>query len=112
MADFAREHGKGLSIPEWGLASPADGGLGDNPFYIEKMRSFFEANADVLVLESYFSEPETSLGQQHLEPGPEPAVLGGLRPALVRGGRWLTTVAGTRPRPWGSARCSATSGGR
>ena len=65
-------HGKGLSIPEWGLASPADGGLGDNPFYIEKMRSFFEANADVLVLESYFSEPETSMANSIWDPDQNP----------------------------------------
>ena len=68
VADFARARGKGLAFPEWGLASPADGGLGDNPFYIEKMRSFFEANADVLVLESYFSEPETSLANSIWNP--------------------------------------------
>ena len=72
VAEFARDHGKGLSIPEWGLASPADGGLGDNPFYIEKMRSFFEANADVLVLESYFSEPETSLANSIWDPVQNP----------------------------------------
>jgi hypothetical protein len=72
VADFARQHGKGLSIPEWGLASTADGGLGDNPFYVEKMRSFFEANADVLVLESYFSEPETSLANSIWDPDQNP----------------------------------------
>jgi hypothetical protein len=72
VADFAREHGKGLSIPEWGLASAADGGLGDNPFYIERMRSFFEANADVLVLESYFSEPDTSLTNSIWDPDQNP----------------------------------------
>ena len=72
VADFARDHGKGLSIPEWGLASTADGGLGDNPFYLKKMRSFFEANADVLVLESYFSEPETSLANSIWDPDQNP----------------------------------------
>ena len=72
VADFARAHGKGLSIPEWGLASPAEGGLGDNPFYVEKMRSFFEANADVLVLESYFSEPDTSLANSIWDPDQNP----------------------------------------
>lgn len=72
VADFARAHGKGLAIPEWGLASPAEDGLGDNPFYIEKMRSFFEANADVLVLESYFSEPETSLANSIWDPVQNP----------------------------------------
>lgn len=72
VADFARARGKGMSVPEWGLASPAEGGLGDNPFYIEKMRSFFEANADVLVLESYFSEPETSLANSIWDPVQNP----------------------------------------
>ena len=72
VADFARTHGKGLSIPEWGLASPKEGGLGDNPFYIEKMRLFFEANADVLVLEAYFSEPETALANSIWDPVQNP----------------------------------------
>jgi hypothetical protein len=72
VAQFARQHGKGLSIPEWGLASTADGGLGDNPFYVEKMRSFFTANADVLVLESYFSEPDTSLANSIWDPDQNP----------------------------------------
>ena len=72
VADFARDHGKGLSIPEWGLASTTDGGLGDNPFYVEKMRSFFETNADVLVMESYFSEPDTSLANSIWDPDQNP----------------------------------------
>ena len=77
VAEFARARGKGFSVPEWGLASPAKDGVGDNPFYVEKMRSFFEANADVLVLESYFSDPETSLascrfGTDLAQRGPRP----------------------------------------
>jgi hypothetical protein len=35
--------------------------MGDNSFFIEKASSFFEDNADILVLEGYFGEPETSL---------------------------------------------------
>jgi hypothetical protein len=72
VADFARAHGKGLSYPEWGLASQQEQGAGDNPYFIEKMRSFFEANADVLVLEAYFSEPETSLGNSIWDPAQMP----------------------------------------
>jgi hypothetical protein len=68
VADFARAHGKGLSYPEWGLASHQERGAGDNPYFIEKMRSFFEANADILVLEAYFSEPETSLANSIWDP--------------------------------------------
>ncbi|WP_168583041.1 glycoside hydrolase family 26 protein [Gephyromycinifex aptenodytis] len=58
VARFARARGKGMSVPEWGLAAPHAGGHGDNPFYITKMRQFFTANADVLAVESYFNEPK------------------------------------------------------
>jgi hypothetical protein len=68
VADFARAHGKGLTVPEWGLASEAEGGEGDNPYYIKQMRSFFEANADLLVLESYFNEPATSIANSLWDP--------------------------------------------
>ena len=72
VADFARARNKGLTFPEWGLASPAEGGQGDNPYFIAKMRGFFEANADILVLESYFSEPTTSLANSIWEPDQNP----------------------------------------
>jgi hypothetical protein len=72
VADFARARGKGLSYPEWGLASHQESGAGDNPYFIEKMRSFFEANADILVLEGYFSEPETSLANSIWDPAQMP----------------------------------------
>jgi hypothetical protein len=42
--------------------------VGDNPFFIEKVRSFFNANKDVLVLEGYFSEPNTSLANSVWDP--------------------------------------------
>lgn len=72
VADFARARGKGLTFPEWGLASPAEGGQGDNPYFITKMRGFFEANADILVMESYFSEPTTTLANSIWEPDQNP----------------------------------------
>lgn len=72
VVEFARRHGKGFSVPEWGLASPAERGSGDNPFYVEKMRSFFEANADVLVIEGYFSEPDTSIANSLWDPAQNP----------------------------------------
>ncbi len=72
VAEFARARGKGLSYPEWGIASPAEGGAGDNPYFIGKMREFFEANADILVLEAYFSEPTTSLANSIWEPDQNP----------------------------------------
>lgn len=44
---FAKQHGKPLAIPEWGLNWANDGTKGpqDNPFYIEKMNEFFRNNA-------------------------------------------------------------------
>ena len=72
VANFARAHGKGLSIPEWGLASPREGGEGDNPFYLAQMRLFFVANADILVVENYFSEPTTSIANSIWEPNQNP----------------------------------------
>lgn len=68
VAEFAREHGKGLTYPEWGLASTEDGGAADNPYFIERMRGFFEANADILVMENYFNEPSTSLANSIWDP--------------------------------------------
>jgi len=68
VADFAKSRGKGLSYPEWGVASEEEGGMGDNPFFITKMRGFFEDHADILVLEAYFSEPDTSLANSIWDP--------------------------------------------
>ncbi|EFC84823.1 glycoside hydrolase family 26 protein [Parafrankia sp. EUN1f] len=56
VAKFAREHGKKLAVPEWGLDRRASAGGGaDNPFYIEKMYEFFVANQDILAYEAYYS---------------------------------------------------------
>ena len=52
---FAREHGKPLSVPEWGVAPVGRGGGSDNPFYIRAMRDFFAANADDIAYETYFN---------------------------------------------------------
>jgi len=52
---FARAHGKGFAVPEWGTHGTQ--GPGDNPFFIQKMHDFFVANRDVLVFECYFNEP-------------------------------------------------------
>jgi hypothetical protein len=68
VADFARNHGKGLTVPEWGLASTEEGGAADNPYFIERMREFFDANADILVMENYFNEPATSLANAIWDP--------------------------------------------
>lgn len=56
VAAFARARGKGMTIPEWGVAYPGRNGNGDNPYFITAMRSWMRANADVLVLENYFND--------------------------------------------------------
>ena len=56
VADFARAHGKGLGVPEWGLSNEQFGG-GDNPGFIRHMYDYFEANRDILAVEAYFDEP-------------------------------------------------------
>lgn len=51
--DFARRHGKRLSVPEWGVSHWSGAGGGDNPFYVRKMAEFFRSNADLLAYETY-----------------------------------------------------------
>lgn len=41
--DFARERGKPISYPEWGVGTRPDGhGVGDDPVFMEKMADWFE----------------------------------------------------------------------
>jgi hypothetical protein len=58
-ADFAKQHGKKISVPEWGVytgtASQGHNG-GDNAFYVGKMEEFFKAQGSNLGYESYFNE--------------------------------------------------------
>jgi Glycosyl hydrolase family 26 len=43
--EFAREHGKPMTYPEWGVWLRHDGlGGGDNPYFIEKMHEWIEDN--------------------------------------------------------------------
>ncbi len=58
-SDFARAHGKKISIPEWGVyPGPASLGSngGDNGFYIAKMQAFFKEQGSNLAYEAYFNE--------------------------------------------------------
>ncbi len=57
--DFARAHHKKLSVPEWGVypgSAHAGHNGGDNAYYIQKMNSFFRANASIIAYEAYFNE--------------------------------------------------------
>jgi hypothetical protein len=74
IVDFARAHGKGAAVPEWGLARNENGnnGGGDNPYYIQAMFGFFRANSDVLAYECYFDEPRTQLQSSLFDTGQNP----------------------------------------
>lgn len=54
VADFARAHGKRLSVPEWGIRNEASVGSTDNPVFVQKMFEFFVANRDLMAYEAYF----------------------------------------------------------
>ena len=67
---FAAQHGKQMSYPEWGLWIRDDGhGGGDNPYYIQKMREWIDAN-DV-AYHSYF-EYDAPDGEHRLMTGQFP----------------------------------------
>ncbi|GAB94890.1 hypothetical protein BJY21_002098 [Kineosphaera limosa] len=70
VAAFARARGKGLSISEWGLASRSRQGNGDNPFFIRKMKQYFDANNDILAVEMYFNDP-SGMGNSLLPEAPQ-----------------------------------------
>lgn len=76
VADFARARGKGLSFGEWGLAASRERnewtGRGDDPAYVEKMFAFFKANADILVMESYFDETDDYIANSLYRNGQNP----------------------------------------
>ncbi|WP_425343321.1 glycoside hydrolase family 26 protein [Pseudofrankia saprophytica] len=56
-AKMARDHGKKLSVGEWGVTSCSGNPGGDNPLYIKKMWETFVANKDVMGYESYYDDP-------------------------------------------------------
>lgn len=56
VLDFARQHGKVMSIGEWGNAHPKDQGIGDQPYYVTKMLDWVRANADTIAVELFFDE--------------------------------------------------------
>lgn len=61
-ADFAREHGKKLSCPEWGVVTANDKNSGgDNKFYVAKMLAFMAGAADIMGYDAYFEEDQDYL---------------------------------------------------
>lgn len=52
---FAREHGKPMSLPEWGLWNRPDGtGGGENPSFIRRMHEFINDPANNVMYHAYF----------------------------------------------------------
>ncbi len=68
--DFARRHGKGFAVPEWGLHT--EEGIGDNPAFFEGMHGFFEQNKDILVFENYFNENASYIASSIWDPVQNP----------------------------------------
>ena len=53
--DFAAEHGKKMTFPEWGVITRSDGhGGGDNPKFIKRMHTWFKANRRNIAYQIYF----------------------------------------------------------
>jgi hypothetical protein len=73
-SDFARAHGKRISVPEWALY-PANAGSngGDNAFYISKMRGFFKSQGSHLAYEAYFNESAPYVSGSLFGPTQNPA---------------------------------------
>jgi hypothetical protein len=56
VAQFARAHGKRVTVPEWGLSSKSvmrGGGSGDDPYYVTSMISWVKAKGGAY--EAYFN---------------------------------------------------------
>ena len=47
--DFARQRGKQISYPEWGV-----GQFGDSPFFVQQMHDWFLQNDDRIAYAAYF----------------------------------------------------------
>ncbi len=71
-SDFARDHGKRISVPEWGVYPGSEAGGGDNPFYISKMQGFFKEQGAHLAYEAYFNEFEAYYSGSLLSPVQNP----------------------------------------
>lgn len=56
--DFARQHGKRFTLPEFGVAPGNSSGGGDNPFYINTVLDYLYQNRDVVYSVIYFDEPD------------------------------------------------------
>jgi hypothetical protein len=61
-SSFARQHGKPMSISEWGVTWRADGhGGGDNPYFIDRMMDFIADPVNNVVVNHYFNTHSLAL---------------------------------------------------
>ncbi len=68
LASFASQHGKRMSMPEWGVAYKCSGhGGGDDPYFVDKVHSW--AAAHKLAYEAYFQADDNSCSRFSLASG-------------------------------------------
>ncbi|MDQ1665665.1 MAG: hypothetical protein QOH75_1696 [Actinomycetota bacterium] len=61
-SSFARQHGKPMSISEWGVTWRSDGhGGGDNPYFIDRMMDFIADPVNNVVVNHYFNTHSPAL---------------------------------------------------
>lgn len=59
--EFARNHGKPMSVPEWGVTWRADGhGGGDNPSFVEAILEFVADPTNRVAYANYFNSPDSA----------------------------------------------------
>lgn len=106
--NFARQHGKKFSVPEWGVAPGNDHGGGDNPLYISKVMGFLaaeHAKDRIVHSASYFDETEGYIANS-LAAGQAPRAADQMRESLgqIAGGTAPTTSTPTStPAPSATA---------
>lgn len=67
---FAKQRGKPMVVPEWGLDHTYGGG--DRPEFIDTMYDFFDRHAEDIALEIYFNEGGTDIDSSLWEPNQNP----------------------------------------
>ena len=66
---FAAAHGKPMSVPEWALWEQGhddNGGVGDNPYFVDRIADWLQANAAGVLYHSYFNQLSGWTGDHRL----------------------------------------------
>jgi beta-mannanase len=106
--NFAAAMGKPLAMTEWGLATSAVNGLGDDPLYIKSMIDWLENPANNVAYESYFDS-----GYADLTGGADPNGLAAFvatwgSPDFSFNGLSVTSVSPSSGSPSGGTRVTVT----